>query len=597
MPVNDPFQLTADQLQHLLATDVPHLPEVEAARGDLAALHSAPQTQVVLARTERCMEAIEQIPQTVYTQYRRFVRDGDREGYQMPYFEKRTNLAAAVLRMFLGQSELKDTAQDYLWNICEESNWVVPAHERGIIDLFAAETGFMLAETLALLGDQLDAEVRHRVRTEIEQRIFDPYLRFHLGHWWYMGHNNWNGVCNSSVAATFLLLDPEPGRVARALEIALAGLRVFLDTAFEEDGSSTEGVGYWHYGLINFVSLSEMLRARSGGQIDLLASDHVRHIAVYPAKMQLSGPHFASFSDCDETLRFNPGIISRLAERTGERSLLNLLAHPAEPTGDWRLTMMLRNMLWWDGRQPDAPRIDDAVLPVGGVARLVAQTPAGRSVALAIKAGHNAENHNQNDVGSFVLHVDSENLLTDPGRGLYNRAYFSERRYENIFANSYGHSVPRIGGALQSAGREFSGELLEVETSGPVKHALVDFTRAYPVEGLTSARRKVSLTAEGGGSGTVGLQDDFSFSGRPAEVEEALITWLDVEVNGSTAAIRGERHTLRLTIEEPQGTTFHLERLEEESRANAKPGVLKRLTFVLPAMAEVQARVRMDFIS
>jgi hypothetical protein len=62
--------------------------------------------------------------------------------------------------------------------------------------------------------------------------------------------------------------------------------------------------------------------------------------------------------------------------------------------------------------------------------------------------------------------VDGENLLTDPGRGLYSRNYFGERRYESAFASSYGHSVPRIDGQLQAAGAEFRGELLGVATSG-----------------------------------------------------------------------------------------------------------------------------------
>jgi len=144
--------------------------------------------------------------------------------------------------------------------------------------------------------------------------------------------------------------------------------------------------------------------------------------------MQLSGPWFASFSDCNEMVEFNPGIIARLAERTGEEELLNVLARPATPGGDWRLTMMIRNMLWWDGRQPDSAVVGDAALPAAGVARLVSATPVGMPIVLAIKAGHNGENHNQNDIGSFILHVAGENLLTDPGRGLYSRAYFGEQR-------------------------------------------------------------------------------------------------------------------------------------------------------------------------
>src|SRR6266498_828210 len=141
--IRNPFNLAAEELQRLLAADTHPFPELQAARGNLE-----------------------------------FVRDGDRGRYETPYFLKRTNLAAAALRLFLGvetggEPSLLDVTHDYLWSICEESSWVLPAHEHHIMDLFAAETGFVLAETLHLLGATLDAEVRHRVRAEIERRICD----------------------------------------------------------------------------------------------------------------------------------------------------------------------------------------------------------------------------------------------------------------------------------------------------------------------------------------------------------------------------------------------------------------------------------------
>jgi hypothetical protein len=601
MPQPDPFHLTAAEIQRLIVPGTPCLPELETVRHNLDALGRAPQTQALLAQTEPLMDALEHIPFPTYTQYRFFIRNGGRSSFETPYFARRSRLGAAALRLFLGQLDLKDIVQDYIWAICEETNWVLPAHENVEIDLFSAETGFMLADMLNLLGNVLDAEVRSRVRLEIERRILDRYLRFCRLYWWYKGPNNWNGVCNSSVAATFLLLEPEPGRVAHALELALAGLRVFLDTAFEKDGSSTEGVGYWHYGLINFVALAEMLRARTNGAIDLLDSEHMRKIAAYPAKMLLSASRFATFSDCDEVLNFDPGIIVRLMERMGEPSLVNLLPPPIPAERNWRLAVWLRNILWWDGQYHEVDPPDDACLLLGGVARLVAQTPGGALVVLAIKAGHNAENHNQNDVGSFILHVDGETFLTDPGRGLYTRQYFGPERYQNIFANSYGHSVPRIGGQLQQAGREFCGELSNVELGGSVKRAEVELARAYAVPELASLRRQITLAAEGARAGTVWLQDTFRFSQTPAgaratEVEEALLTWLDVETDGATALLRGQRHTVRLTIETPTTAHFDVECLEEQCRANKKPGVLKRITCTLPAAAEVLARVRIEII-
>jgi hypothetical protein len=241
MPVDDPLSLNPEQLEFLLGGDASFFPELEAARANPAALRERPSTRFVLEQTEGLMAEIARIPQTSYTHYRYFVRNGDRKHYEGPYFAKRTCLGAAALRLFLGQAELKDVVQDYLWNICEETNWVLPAHERGnVIDLFAAETGFLMGQTLTLLGDTLDAEVRERAQAEVERRILAAYLEGYAEHGWYHGPHNWNGVCNSSVAATFLLLDADRARAARAVALAFAGLRTFLKTAFEEHLEQTK---------------------------------------------------------------------------------------------------------------------------------------------------------------------------------------------------------------------------------------------------------------------------------------------------------------------------------------------------------------------
>jgi hypothetical protein len=50
------------------------------------------------------MGGIARIPQTSYTFYRLFQRNADRGLYQAPYFLKRTNLGAAALRLFLGET-------------------------------------------------------------------------------------------------------------------------------------------------------------------------------------------------------------------------------------------------------------------------------------------------------------------------------------------------------------------------------------------------------------------------------------------------------------------------------------------------------------
>ncbi len=577
----DPFTLDTQTIAALLDMAAPNIPELEQLRSEPGSLAFAPQTREFLEQTEPLMTDLIPIPQTRYTAYRRFRGDGDRKEYETAYFGKRQRLAAIALRLFMGIESslpLRDLLNDYVWDICEETSWVLPAHERCRIDLFAAETSFMLADLLNLMGNLLNTELRSRVRREIEQRIFDPYLRFHQLEWWYLGENNWNGVCNSSVAAAFVLLEPEPERLAEALSIAFNSLRHFLNIAFEADGGSNEGVAYWHYGLFNLIALSELLHARSNGAINLLSSEHMRMIAAYPAKMQLSGSHFAAFSDCDETLTFHPGILTRLMQRSGETSLHNLLVQTIEPRENWRISTMLRNLLWWDGSRPQQAELEDALLPDCGVARMSSSMPDGPPIVVAIKAGHNAENHNQNDIGSFVVHIDGENLLTDPGRGLYSRHYFGPQRYDNIFANSYGHSVPRVAGQLQSVGRKYSGKLFGISDTDQGKCIGVEFAQAYPEKLLHSLYRQICLNEQG----NILLSDSFTYSSKTVELQEAFISWLPITVEGNYAHIQGQRHSLHLHIEEPADVEFQLEALEQASRENAKPEILKRLSIQLP---------------
>ena len=588
------MQISAEQLEKMLTKEQPLPEEQVAAAKDPQAARESLSAQMVLAEATQYADEIDEIPQTTYTLYRDLQRTGDRRAYEQPYFLKRTKLGAAALRAFFFPEEASiDPVHDYLWDICEETNWVIPAHEQGEIDLFAAETAFSLAEVLVLLGGRLAEEVPNRVRAEVEKRIFQPFLERTEKFGWYRRAGNWNGVCSSSVGMAFLLLEKDRQQLAQALAHILESLEVFVDEAFEQDGASTEGVGYWQYGLLNFIPFAELLRARTQDQVDLLATDRMKTIAAYPPAMILSPGHFANFADCAEEIAVPPGFIARLAERTGADSLWNLIAQGAPLRSDLqRVGIALRNIWWWDGKQPKPQPPTDAEFPAAGVVKRVATTPEGRPVVLAAKAGHNSEKHNNNDVGSCLLHVDGETYLCDPGPGLYTRDYFSPHRYENIFANSFGHSVPRIDGQLQGAGGEFRGEILDAATEQDEKRVVIEFARAYPVPPLTSARRTLTLRTSGEEAGTMLLEDEFAFSGGEHEIEEAFVTWLEVQVDGAQAEIKGNQGNMELRILEPTGATFALQELTEESKANAKERVLKRLTVTL-AVGPNQARTRM----
>jgi hypothetical protein len=460
------------------------------------------------------------------------------------------------------------------------------------VDLRAASTAMDLSEIAIGMGNKLEGRLVQRIRMEIERRVFRDYIDNHDTEefrWWKF-RSNWNGVCNGGVGAAFLLLEPDLERLATALEIVLEGLQVFIDAAFLEDGASGEGTGYWMYGLSNFICFSEMLRIRTQGRLDLLDNQRLTNIARYPLGVALSPGRYFPYSDCNEETSLRPGLVTRLAQRTGAQELTALLAEPASLSGGRRFHEAWRDALWWDGDRPAAPALENTYLPASGITRLTSETESGAHVVLSAKAGHNGVSHNHNDVGTFVLHVDGETFLCDPERGVYDN-YVRQGRYNVIFANSFGHSLPLIAEILQSEGPEFAGSVTRFEPDNDPMLAEMEIQGAYNVEGLEKAARSFAVSG-----GEIVLTDAFTFGGGGLSVEEGLVTWLKTMVQGKDAYIVGSRHVIKLSIEAPEGATFELAVLERESEENNKPVPLKRLSFHVSAGAATRARVRIKVL-
>ena len=557
------------------------------------------------------------IPQTTYTLYRQYVRTGERSAYESRYFEKRSMLTRAVVEVIFGEEDFIDLVQDLLWSICEETSWVLPAHEdvgdgfeslgnRGgwpggmassltrapdFIDLFAAETSASLAEAIYLLEDRLAPEVVQRVRQEVDRRIFRPYLAYGRKYWWHRGDLNWNAVCNGAVGLAFMRLERDPRRLAEGLVIALEGFDAYIQTGFEADGGSLEGIAYWNYGLLYYVTLADLLDERTAGQIDLLAGKRIQDIAHYPLAIALAPGKYFNFADAAEEAALQPGITQRLAARCRIHDLMGLIV-PHEMK-DWRgfsaskLAIVLRDLAWWDGQYHPFPEAagQDAFLPACAVIKLCGQTTQGTPVILAAKAGFNSGHHYHLDIGHFIVNVGGENLLCDPGRGLYQRGYFGEQRFHNIFCNSFGHSLPVIQGRLEMPGPKFGngrlaqGQIVDHGTVGSQKYVVIEFHQVYDLPELHLARRTLRMDAN---TGEICLEDQFEFGGSPFAIEEAFVTWRPVYVDGPTARVAGQNYELSFEIEEPPGVSFIAHSLAEECQANLRDQVLTRLSVRLP---------------
>jgi hypothetical protein len=184
---------------------------------------------------------------------------------------------------------------------------------------------------------------------------------------------------------------------------------------------------------------------------------------------------------------------------------------------------------------------------------LVARSdPGDDALILAAKGGHNAESHNHNDGGSFIIHYRQEPLIAELGAPTYTRQFFSATRYENIAARSLGHSVPYVNGHEQQAGREFAAHVVTRDDAS----LTLELGGLYPAEaGLTSLTRRVSLDA-GSSPPAVTLSDRAAFRSDGGTLALPLIT-LDAAVEAvgpGRARIAGKRASLIVTWPPAQAT-------------------------------------------
>lgn len=531
------------------------------ASGDLAELQAEGERLVASPPVE-----------LTYSLFALFRTRGSRLEYERVYFAKRLRLNTfALLSLLDSDSEAADVyfaaLLDVLWSICSEFTWCLPAHvgeERPVsetIDLFAAETGFALAEISLLLGERLPRMLRERMAEQVEARLFKPFLE-QGPYEWEEARHNWAAVCGGSIGAAALLLLQEAKdapRLASILERTERAMPFYLQ-GFGEDGACLEGLDYWNYGFGYFVYYADLLYHRSGGEMNWFALDQVKRIATFQQKCFLGGFSVANFSDALPEARVQLGLSHSLAEKYKGEVAVPPERLRAEYSRDHcsRWAPALRNLIWRDYETIHTEWAADDFYLEQAEWLISRYEWAGDMYGFAAKGGHNGEPHNHNDLGHFLLVGHGQSFLSDLGCGEYTRDYFGERRYHYDANGSQGHSVPQIDGIMQSPGAERKAVVLEQATSAEECRLVLELSAAYPCEGLQSFRR--SWVWQKTGLPSLLLQDDFQFAKVPGSLIERFVTLIkpDLSLKGTVVLwreklavqIHYDAHQLNLEIYE-----------------------------------------------
>ncbi|MEK4349979.1 heparinase II/III family protein [Paenibacillus sp. FSL R5-0475] len=464
-----------------------------------------------------------------------FARTGSRLEYERVYFERRRRLNTYVFMTLLEPDNVRllENLENILWSICEEYTWCLPAHLPAdhntenidqFIDLFSSETAFTLAEISLLLGERLPLLLRSRIRHEVEKRIFRPFIE--CGPYeWETARHNWAAVCAGSIGAAALLMLDDPAALTNILLKTERSMSYYLES-FGDDGACLEGLSYWNYGFGYFTYYSDLLRVRSEGRVDWFATDKVRSIAQFQQKIFIGGNFVANFSDSEPRIHIHMGLSHYLADTYPEVECPPpVLRTPYAKDHCSRWAPAFRNLIWrrtGDEKQDQDWGATSYYLPDAGW--LVSRYQSGgSSFGFAAKGGDNAEPHNHNDLGQFILSGGGEIYAADLGCGEYTAEYFGAGRYQYDCNGSQGHSVPIIGGQYQLAGRKHSATVLYASAAVEKDELKLELSQAYEVEELQSLIR--SMVWYKGQHPRLELMDEYQYNGKSVSWTERFVTW------------------------------------------------------------------------
>jgi hypothetical protein len=522
----------------------------------------SPRLKGFVAGAERLRERpFPELPDELYLD---FSRTGNRDRYQRVFFERRSRFGTLVLAECLeNRGRFLSAIEKAARAILAEKTWVLPAHDGSLvnfrgtlveIDLTAAATASTIATANYWLGGKLSDQTSRLITSELERRTFDPFegmvKQGKPRMWWLTGTNNWNAVCLAGVtgAATAAIED----RQRRAFFIAAAEkyIQYFLD-GFTPDGYCSEGLGYWDYGFGHFMLLAEDVFQATGGKLDLWKRPKVEAIARFARRLEILPGVYPAFADCHVGPRPDARIMAYVSRRFGwgwaewEKRGLGLAAGPSVDLFEFGLIAMpnsLSQRPLTPGPSPASGR-GESLRPLrdwfGDAGILICRPAPNRphSLGAALKGGHNAEQHNHNDVGSFVVALDGATPLLDPGAEVYTRRTFSARRYDSKVLNSFGHPVPRVAGKLQRPGREAAAKVLKTEFTDASDTLVMDIRSCYDVSELASLVRTFVFSREGRGS--LMVSDEVEFTS-PQEFETALITLSSWKQRSSDTLVVGD---------------------------------------------------------
>lgn len=533
--------------KELVASLVPQdqfKPFPQTPSGWRALLPDSAITRIIKMGEDNLKKKFVNIPATVMLEY---IRNGNRSDYEKISFGNRNQLWSLVLAESMeGKGRFSDQIVNGIWAISEESFWGVSAHvgiqkagaglpdvQDPIVDLFAAETGALLAWTDYFVGEELDRVsklIRSRIRYEIERRILVPMTTAKYG---WMGGGNPNAIVNnwapwiaSNYIAAILLIEKDELKRTQGLNIAIKIIDQYIN-GLGDDGGCDEGPSYWTAAGACVFDALNLLYDATHGRINIYKDPFIQKMGSYIYKTHIAGNYFINVADAHPTLEPDGIMIFRFGKDMDDPVMKNFgswIYHTFDQkitTGGFHRTRTLYDLLAikdCSASSSDEETVSDVWY---GDVQLMSSR-SGNGLFVATHAGNNGESHNHNDVGDFMVYADGNPVIIDVGSGTYTARTFSRDRYKLWFNTSAYHNVPAINGNEQGAGKKYAATDVKYRQEKKYSKLDMDIAQSYPEDaGIKSWLREVRMNKD---KNIIEVRDNYTMNKGLSNLTQSFMT-------------------------------------------------------------------------
>lgn len=418
--------------------------------------------------------------------FRDFRKTGNRERLQEVYFAKRKDLSQLVIAECTEKcGRFLEAIEEAVWALLSEPSWVIPAHnsyirdteqldtpllERPVLDLFACETGEILALTKCTLAGRLNPVIVKDIEWALYNRIVLPYIKDCF--WWMGGAgplNNWSPWCTQNVLISSLSLsslsESEKMKIVRQAVITLDS---FI-ASYADDGGCDEGAGYYHAAALALSGAMLILeRASERDFTPVFTNSKIKAMADFIEKVHVTGDIYLNYADCSPKAGSLSAREYLFAKRTENSAIMHHAAVDVKTSGwreddnDYNLYYMLTGLYYLNEMTKEAEKdISFAKAPFTYFKATQLVIWREDDITFTVKGGCNAESHNHNDTGSIILYKGIKPLLVDIGVETYTKTTFSPLRYTLKPMQSGWHNLVNFPPVEQKDGAEYRAILID----------------------------------------------------------------------------------------------------------------------------------------